>query len=62
MAKEIKFQDTSINDIEPSKIILNTSVVNSSTVKEGSIMIDPNMSVEELLVPEEPVLPSNKPQ
>jgi hypothetical protein len=41
--------------LEPSKIVLNTSVVNSSTIKEGSIRIDPNMSVEELLVPEEPI-------
>ncbi|CAD8179102.1 unnamed protein product [Paramecium octaurelia] len=47
-------QDTSINDIEPSRVNLNTSIVNSTTVKEGSIRMDGNISVEELLITEEP--------
>ncbi|CAK84190.1 unnamed protein product (macronuclear) [Paramecium tetraurelia] len=47
-------QNTSINDIEPSQVNLNTSIVNSTTVKEGSIRIDGNISVEELLITEEP--------
>ncbi|CAD8102477.1 unnamed protein product [Paramecium sonneborni] len=46
--------DISINDIEPSQVNLNTSIVNSSAVKEGSIRIDGNISVEELLITEEP--------
>ncbi|CAD8102292.1 unnamed protein product [Paramecium sonneborni] len=46
--------DTSINDLEPSRVNLNTSIVNSSTVKEGSIRIDGNISIEELLITEEP--------
>ncbi|CAD8169762.1 unnamed protein product [Paramecium octaurelia] len=47
-------QDTSINEIEPSRVNLNTSIVNSTSVKEGSIRIDGNISVEELLITEEP--------
>lgn len=33
---------------------LNTSIINSTTIKEGSIRIDGNISVEELLITEEP--------